>query len=73
MDRETFVDQVEMTAECAREAGWVVSIDYGLPSVGITSDNEKWFFQEHEAQALLDEVPDDLRAEDYILWTVQSW
>ena len=74
MDRETFIDQVEGTAEAAREAGWEISIDYGLPSIEIKIDGEvAWFFQENEAFQLLAEVPTDLFAKDYILWVSQGW
>ena len=66
--------QFEERAEAERNAGAEIDIDTGLPSISITmSDGSDYFFQEHEAQAILDEVPDNIHPEDYILAIAQSW
>lgn len=75
LNTEWLVDQIEGTAEVCREEGWDVEIDHGLPTVAIKNqDGEtEWFFQGHEAQELLDNVPEDVSEEDYILWSSQGW
>lgn len=37
------------------------------------SDGSEYFFQGEEASDLLDEVPDNLAPEDYILAVAQGW
>lgn len=67
--------QIEATATLALNEGWSVEIELGLPMVSIINpDGEtEWFFQEHEAQDLLDEVPDNVNEEDYLLWSSAGW
>lgn len=68
------VTQYEQRAAAEREDGGGISINHEIPIiVVILANGETWTFQEHEAQALLDEVPDNLSPEDYILASAQSW
>lgn len=68
------VKQYEQRARAEREDGGSCSINHSIPTVAVVLANgETWFYQEHEAQALLDEVPDNLSPEDYILASAQSW
>lgn len=74
MDKATTIDQIQMTAHYAREEGWEVDIDTRFPTIDISFEGEtEWYFQEHEAQRLLDEVPEDVSAEDYLLWSSAGW
>lgn len=64
---------IAATAEGWRELGASVSIDHGLPSVGIDVDGDSVvFMQGDEAREILDEVPDNVGEEDYILWIMDS-
>jgi len=55
-------------AEFEREAGGSVEINRSLPYVAVNlSDGTEYFFQGEEADNLLDEVPDEISAEDYLL------
>ena len=68
------VKQYEQHAQAEREDGGSCSINTSIPTVAIVMANgETWFYQEHEAQKLLDEVPDNLRPEDYLLASAQNW
>lgn len=68
------VKDYEMRANAERAAGGSVEIDYRLPSVAVElSDGSEFFFQEHEASDLLDEVPENINEEDYILAVAQGW
>lgn len=79
MNRTQLVNQVETIAHCARLAGHTVKINHLLPYVAVFlgyneyGDAIEYFFQGEEASELLDEVPDYLNEEDYILWTAQGW
>ena len=66
--------QIIETADNCRNAGATVEINEYLPTVAITrSDGQEWFFQEHEADVLLAEVPDNVSADDYILFISRGW
>ena len=68
------IKQIEAAAEAERAAGGSVEIDPVLPTVAVTmSDGAEYFFQEWEASELLDQVPDEVAEEDYILWAAQGW
>lgn len=68
------VKDYEMRAASERAAGGSVEIDYRLPTVAVElSDGSEFFFQESEASDLLDEVPDNIDEEDYILAVAQGW
>ena len=74
MTRKEFKEQVEYYAACERKAGGRVEINYLLPYVAIDmSDGSEYFFQEHEAVELLENIPDDIEDEDFLLWQAQSW
>lgn len=61
-------------ADAERKSGGSVEINYRLPYVAVTlSDGSEYFFQGEEASDLLDEVPDNISAEDYILFLAQGW
>lgn len=71
---ENMVKDYEKRAKAERRGGGSVEIDYKLPTVAVTlSDGSEYFFQEQEASDLLDEVPNNVSAEDYILATAQGW
>lgn len=66
--------QYQDRAAAERKAGGSIDIDSSLPFISVVlSDESDYAFQEHEAQKLLDEVPDNISAEDFILATAQSW
>ena len=71
---DRMVADYERRAEAERKAGGKVEIDHRLPTIAVTmSDGSEYFFQESEAQALLDEVPENIGEEDYILAIAQGW
>lgn len=64
----------EKRAEAEKKAGAKVEIDYKLPTLSITmSDGSDFFFQEREASDMLDQVPENINAEDYFLAIAQGW
>lgn len=68
------VREYERTAKAEYRAGGTVEIDYRLPYVSVTtSTGEEYFFQGDEAQDLLDEVPDNMSPEDYVMAMSTSW
>jgi hypothetical protein len=70
---EAMALEYERRAQAEREDGGSCTIDHVLPTVAIVMANgDEWFFQEHEARKLLDDVPDNLSPEDYILASAQS-
>lgn len=71
---EKLVNQYESLANSEREGGGKIKINYGLPTIRIQmSDGTDYFFQEHEATDLLDQVPDNISPEDFILAQAQNW
>lgn len=65
---------IERTADFVRRAGGHVEINYGLPCVSVDCpDGSAYFFQEHEAETLLDRVPPNVFEDDFILWSSQNW
>lgn len=74
MTRAELRKDTEHRARCEREAGGHIEINQGLPYVAITmSDGAEYFMQGEEASNLLDEVPDWVNEEDYILAQAQGW
>lgn len=78
MERSEFIKQVEETAQHCRSIGMNVEINESLPWVAVYLNpkdptESTYFFQEEEASNLLDECPDDIHEEDYILWYAQGW
>jgi len=68
------VNQYEERAAAERDAGTTIEINYGIPYVAIDYPNgESYFFQGDEADDLLNEVPDNINEEDYILAISQNW
>ncbi len=64
----------EKRANAERNAGSTVEINHRLPYVAVTlSGGDEYFFQGEEASDLLDEVPDNINEEDYILAVAQGW
>ena len=68
------VRDYEKRAAAERRGGGQIEINHRLPTVAVvTSSGEQFFFQEHEAQKLLDDVPENISAEDFILAQAQGW
>lgn len=68
------VFQFEERAENEIKAGGSIEINYRIPYISIKlSDGNEYFFQDFEAQELLDEVPDVISSEDYILAIAQTF
>lgn len=62
------------TAKFEREAGSVVEIDELLPAISVKMHNgNNYFFQGEDAEYILNDVPENLNAEDYILVLAQGW
>ena len=66
-------------ARAERGVGARIVIDLRFPSVEIYghdidgNEETKWFWQEHEAQAELDKVPDWIDAETFLLATIETY
>jgi len=70
----SLVKQYKDRAKAERKAGGYCKINNRLPSVAVKlSDGSEYFFQEWEAEDLLDEVPPNIDEEDYILAQAQNW
>lgn len=68
------VKDYEKRAEYERRHGGYVNIDTRYSTIEVVlSDGSEYFFQDWEADDLLDEVPDNIDAEDYILAIAQGW
>jgi hypothetical protein len=70
------VKQMEEAAEAMRQEGYKVEINTNVGYVAVDlegSPEESYFFQGDEAYDLLNEVPDNVGEEDYILWSARSW
>ena len=71
---ENMVKDYEERARSEREGGATIEINTHLPYVAIKmSDGSEYFFQGEEASMLLDEVPDNINEEDFILALAQGW
>lgn len=58
----------------AEESDLEVDINMSIPTVSITRDDgEEWFFQEHEAEELLDSIPEDIHPETYLKVAALEW
>lgn len=79
MTRDELIKQIEDTARHCRSIGMFVGINRSLPWVDVNlgkdehNEDVSYFFQGDEASDLLDEVPDWINEEDYILWIAQGW
>ena len=68
------VKDYEKRAEYERRDGGYVNIDTRYSTIEVVlSDGSEYFFQDWEADDLLDEVPNNIDAEDYILAIAQGW
>jgi len=63
----------QMVADTLRQNGDTIVIDRDLPTIEIILSTNEFFFEGQEAQDLLDRVPDDVSAEDYLLVKSQGW
>ena len=67
-------EDYEKRARAEKGAGGEIRINYDVPYIKITmSDGSRHEFQDEDAQELLDEVPDEIDAESYILAIAQDW
>jgi len=74
MIREELLNQIKETVKAFYSAGGTIEINSGLPYVAIKQPNEEeYFFQGEEAENLLNEVPEDINEEEYIIWISQGW
>ena len=79
MTQDELIRQIEETAAYCRNEGQYVKINHSMPWVDVYHGLGSWlepiqyFFQGEEASNLLDECPDYVNEEDYILWTSQGW
>lgn len=71
---ERMVADYEARAEAEMNAGATIELNRYPCYVAITmSDGSEYFFQDEEAEDLLNEVPDNISATDYILALAQGW
>jgi hypothetical protein len=74
MDQSELIKQIEETARHCRGEGQTVEINHGLPYVAVErGEDDTYFFQGEEASDLLDDIPDWINEEDFILWSSQGW
>ena len=80
MSEDELIKQYMERADAERAAGGEIEYNDLLPSISIKlSTGEDYFFQEWQADELLDEVPDFIRGgskpliEDYLLAMAQEW
>lgn len=83
MTSKQLAEQFKKRARDERSAGGKISIDRGLPSISIKlPDGAEYYWQEHQAEANLDEVKKDMKengldglisVEDYLLAQAQNW
>jgi len=74
MTKAELIKEIEGTADYARAQGDTIEINYRLPYVAVDLvGGYSYFFQGEEASDLLDECPDYVNEEDYILWVAQGW
>lgn len=74
MERNKFLEMAKEVAASYKNKGYQVGISHKLPTIGINGpEGEDIFFtQEEEATKLLEEVPDDMDEEVYILFILDS-
>ena len=74
MDIDQLMSQIVETAKYCRSEGQYVKINFGMPWVEVFRGvDDIYFFQGEEASDLLDECPEFVNEEDYILWYAQGW
>ncbi|MDC1299875.1 hypothetical protein N8Z24_00050 [bacterium] len=79
---EMLLQQYSERADAARAAGWVIEFDPMMPTLALyqkDDPNSGYFFQEHEVDRLLGELPDfvkggnQLLIEDFLLAQAMEW
>lgn len=71
---DSLAKQYGKRAEAERDAGGSIEIDTMLPSISIKlSDGTDYFFQEWEADELLNKIPGNVDKEDFLLAMAQNW
>jgi len=70
MNTEQLIFMMESIAGLARSEGQYCKFDPVLPSIDI---NGVYYFQEWQAEELLETVPEGISVEDYLLYVSQSW
>lgn len=74
MTKEQLIKDMAEASEAFYKHGGKIEINWGLPYIRILqTDGEEWFFQEHEAQQLIDEIDGDFIPEHYFIWTSREW
>jgi len=74
MTQEEIVKQYEERYEAEIKAGATIEINHSLPYVAIKMSNgDEYFFQGEEASNLLNEVPDYINEEVYLIASAQNW
>lgn len=68
MLRVEYITDVEERASRLRKAGFSVSTNHHLPSVSVEKNGSHLLFcQGDDAQQFLDDVPDDIKEETFLL------
>lgn len=71
---ENILQDIEKTAYNERQAGGYCKVDNMLDTVAVTcSDGSEYFLQGEDGQNLLDRCPQNVDAEDWILWQAIGW
>lgn len=71
---DTLLEQYTERAEAEIEAGGRIDINTSLPEISIImSDGSQYYFSDYEADELLNNVPDNICAEYFILALAQDW
>ena len=71
---ENILQDIEETAKAERNAGGSCHIDKYIGTVAVDcSDGAEYFFQDEEAQNLLDRCPHNVDPESWILWQSIGW
>ena len=71
---EKMLADYEGRAAAERQAGTTIEINTGIPYIAIDYiDGDSYYFQGDEASQVLDEVPENISPEDYILAVSRGW
>lgn len=70
---EKMVKEIEENGKAQMENGSSVEIDRGLPYVAINLQDDEYFFQGDEANRLLEDIPDNVNEECFLLWSTINW
>lgn len=72
MTKAELYNQIETTVKEFYKEGGKIEINQLYVSIH-QPNGEEYFFQEHEAYQLLEEVPEDINEEYWIIWESQGW